>query len=105
MASKRWKGVELEVALLFGARRNSLSGGNSKITRSDSLDPDHYIEVKHGKTQKMTTLQTSTWERAKKENKEPVIIQHPFGERIADSLATVRLEYLADLIRFYRENH
>lgn len=104
MSSSRWKGIELEVAKMFKTRRNPLSGGNGKHTRSDSLHPYLFIECKHGKTQKMTTLEAKTWELAKKEGKEPVIVKHPFGMKIKDSLATIRLDYLVELINFYENN-
>lgn len=47
MADKAWKAFERRVASFFGTLRNSLSGGNSKLTRSDSLHSELFIECKH----------------------------------------------------------
>jgi hypothetical protein len=41
-----WKNFERVVAALFGTKRTSLSGGNSKITRSDTMHPYLFIECK-----------------------------------------------------------
>lgn len=45
-----WKKVELRIARAFGTTRTPLSGGASKHTRSDTLHPFIYCEIKHGKT-------------------------------------------------------
>lgn len=47
MADKAWKAVERRVAVFFSTVRNSLSGGNSKLTRSDSLHQHFFIDCKH----------------------------------------------------------
>jgi hypothetical protein len=41
-----WKRREREAAGLFGTARTPLSGGNGRITRSDSLHPDLFVETK-----------------------------------------------------------
>jgi hypothetical protein len=46
MADKAWKAFERRVAHWWATARNALSGGNSKITRSDTLDPMLFIDCK-----------------------------------------------------------
>ena len=42
-----WKTMERTVARKFGTTRTPLSGGNSKMTRSDTLHPNLFIECKY----------------------------------------------------------
>ncbi len=46
---KAWKAFERRVAAFFKTERNALSGGNSKLTRSDTLHPELFIECKQRK--------------------------------------------------------
>lgn len=46
MADHNWKRYERRVARYFGTQRTPLSGGASRHTRSDTLDPRFYVEVK-----------------------------------------------------------
>jgi len=55
MRSKRWKSVEGEIARWFGSTRTPLSGGNSKHTRSDTLDKRFFVECKHGESSMLKT--------------------------------------------------
>ncbi len=43
-----WKNHEKAVARLFGSERTPLSGGNGRITRSDTLCPWIFFELKSG---------------------------------------------------------
>ena len=79
MADKTWKAVERRVAGFFGSTRNALSGGNSKMTRSDSLHKKLFIECKHSKASTLWTLFKKTLPMAKNENKTPVICTHLKG--------------------------
>lgn len=74
MSDKTWKAVERRVAAFFGTVRNSLSGGNSKMTRSDSLHPTLYIESKWRQKHSAITLWNDTAAKAKREQKIPVVI-------------------------------
>ena len=69
ITGKMWK----EGAKFFGSERTPLSGGNSKITRSDSLHPDLFIETKYRVKHSAVTLWRDTKEKADKENKLPVV--------------------------------
>lgn len=71
--SKHWKNIERKVAVFFGSERTPLSGGNSKITRSDSIHDKLFIETKYRKEHAVINLWRNTKELAKKENKTPVV--------------------------------
>lgn len=71
--SKTWKNIERKVAAFFGTERTPLSGGNSKITRSDSLHDLLFVETKYRPTHSAVTLWRKTKEIADKENKIPVV--------------------------------
>ena len=60
---KTWKSVELRLAKMFGVRRTPLSGGNSAHTRSDTLHPTLFIELKHGQASLINTV----WKAWKKD--------------------------------------
>lgn len=68
-----WKAAERRVASLFGTQRTSLSGGNGKVTRSDSHHPDLFIEAKLRQSSATWNLFVKTRELARKESKTPVL--------------------------------
>lgn len=74
MADKAWKACERRVASFFGTVRNSLSGGNSKMSRSDSLHQSLFIECKQRQKHSVVSLWDDTAKLAKLENKTPVVI-------------------------------
>lgn len=81
MADKSWKAFERAVAKAFGCPRNSLSGGNSKATRSDTLHPQLFVECKHAKRLSVWSLFQKTKELAMKEGKTPVLtLKQKHGE-------------------------
>lgn len=69
----RWKNKERKIADYFGTTRTPLSGGNSKITRSDTLHPKLFIEQKHRKKYALVSLWDKVKKMARKENKIPII--------------------------------
>jgi len=75
VADKAWKAFERRVARDFGSVRTSLSGGNGKVTRSDSHHPDFFLECKHNQESAIWTLYLKTRELARAEKKLPVVIQ------------------------------
>lgn len=79
--SKRWKGVETEVAKIFGTRRTPLSGGSSAHTRSDTLHKKIYIEVKTRKHFSVKTLYDDTSIRAAREGKTPLVVLKEKNQR------------------------
>ena len=72
-ARRTWKKRESNVADLFQGQRTPLSGGNSKITRSDVIHEDLFIECKLKKKHTVITLWDETKKLAIKEGKTPVI--------------------------------
>jgi len=84
MADKTWKAVERRICRWFNMRRTPLSGRNSQHGTSADCIPDDlfngelvgnelYIEIKHRKKHTAVTLWDDTAEKAKKENKTPVV--------------------------------
>jgi len=71
---KSWKKLEQKVARLRGTERTPLSGGNSRQTRSDTLDDTFFIECKLRKNPAVWNLYEQVEELAKKENKLPVLV-------------------------------
>jgi len=58
---------------MFGSERNPLSGSCGKHTASDSLSEKLFIEAKYRKSHAVIGLFRETAEKAKRENKIPVI--------------------------------
>lgn len=73
MPDKSWKAFERRVAAYFDTQRNALSGGNSKITRSDTLHPALFIECKQRQQHSAVTLWNDTKALADAEQKMPVV--------------------------------
>ena len=76
-----WKNLERKVAKFFNSERTPLSGGNSKITRSDSLHPNLFLEVKQRKKLAIWSLWRDTKKLADKEDKMPALIHHEKGKK------------------------
>lgn len=74
--SKTWKAVERRVAKYWGTERTPFSGSNSKITASDSLHKNLFIETKLRTKWSIFTLYNEVEEKAKKEGKIPVLCLH-----------------------------
>ena len=72
-ARRTWKQRESNVANFFKGQRTPLSGGNSKITRSDVIHEELFIECKLKKKHSVVSLWDKTNKLAKKEGKTPVI--------------------------------
>lgn len=73
MPDKSWKQFERRVARFFGSERTALSGGNSKVTRSDSLHPSLFIEAKQRQRFAAVRLWDATKRLADREAKTPVV--------------------------------
>jgi hypothetical protein len=71
---KSWKKLEQKVARMRETERTPLSGGNSRQTRSDTLDDTFFIECKLRKDPAVWNLYEQVEELAKKENKLPVLV-------------------------------
>ena len=121
-ADERWYAARL------GTVRTPLSGGNSRHTRSDTLDPDIYLEVKTGRSfptswDGWTRLFCAVEENAMDEGRIPVLVLHPHRQPRQDALTFFRVPdgvikgvavqvqwwvfeqfVLADLRRIHREH-
>jgi hypothetical protein len=86
---KTWKAVERKFARAIGSERTPLSGGNSRHTRSDSLHPGLFAEIKYGSAvpttwREIERLFFNTEELARLEHKTPVVALHAKGARDFD---------------------
>lgn len=73
MSDKTWKKTERRVAAYWHTERVALSGGNSKITRSDTMHKRLFVETKYRKKHSAVTLWDKTRALAKLESKTPVV--------------------------------
>jgi hypothetical protein len=112
MPSTRWKGVEREVAAALQGRRVP-SSGNGAI-KGDIIQlrlmPGLIAEVKHGKqVLKAGPKQLSDWlQEAERDARTagamgPVLVLHPDGDNIADSIVVLRLGLLSSAQRALTE--
>ncbi len=76
MPDTPWKALERRIAASLGTYRTPLSGGNSRLTRSDTLHPTLYIECKLRARATIATLFEAVAQQARKEAKHPVIALH-----------------------------
>lgn len=91
-----WKKFERDIANFFGTKRTPLSGINSgHDTNSDSLHPTIYIEAKYRNSFSIFSLFLDTEEKAKRENKVPVVAIKQKGEQ--GYLLVIRPEHLRKL--------
>ena len=70
---RTWQLLEQRVASFFNSRRTPLSGSASAHTESDTLHAALFIEVKLRQKSPITDLFTQVQEKAKKENKIPLL--------------------------------
>ena len=99
--SKTWKQFERTVAKFFNTERNPLSGGNGKISRSDSLHPKLYIEDKYSVKSSLVTLFEDTDTKASLEEKLPVICTKKRGQN--GFLITIHSEDIIDFMEIMNE--
>jgi len=99
---KSWKKLEQKVARLRGTERTPLSGGNSRETRSDTLDDIFFIECKLRANPAVWNLYEQVEELAKKENKIPVLVIKKKGKH--GELFIVNDNYLKAFIENWEAN-
>ena len=100
---KSWKKLEQKVARMRETERTPLSGGNSRQTRSDTLDDTFYIECKLRKEPAIWNLYGQVEELAKKENKIPVLVIKKKGKH--GELFIVNDRYLKAFIENWEANN
>lgn len=96
-----WKTLERRVAKSFNTERTPLSGGNSKMTRSDTLSKNFFIEIKQRKKFALWTLWSETKKLAEKENKFPLLGMHEKGKK--GFLIVVHSDMIDEFIKKYTE--
>lgn len=90
-----WKAFERFIAGIFCSTRNSLSGGNSKMTRSDSLHPHLFISCKYTQSNHLglRKLVDEEREKAAAENKTAVCVIGQAGDK-SNALVVIHLKDL-----------
>ena len=73
MPDKPWKRAERKGATAIGSNRTPLSGSSSRHTRSDTLHPTIYLEMKYRKSFAVVSQIRREEEKAKKEGKVAVL--------------------------------
>lgn len=73
MPDKAWKRAERKGAAVLGTQRTPLSGGTSRHTRSDTLHPIIYLEMKYRKSFAVVSQIRREEKKAKKEGKVAVL--------------------------------
>ena len=104
MHRSTWKRRERDAARLFGAKRQPLSGssGRDDLTRSDSDHPTLFIETKTRKRHTVRTLWEDVRNRARKENKTPVLALFDAGK--IGGLIVIHQDDLAKLAELIDRN-
>ena len=93
MPSHTWKDVERRIAVAFGSKRVVCSG----VRGEGDVEHDKlYIEVKHRAKIPFYTVWKETVKRAKKEEKQPIVIIHEKGSQTM----LVMLDF-DDFIKYY----
>jgi hypothetical protein len=93
VAKALWKSFERYVATIFNTERTALSGGNGKVTRSDSHHPLLFISCKFTQTNNkgLRNLLIEERTKAKVENKTAICVIGEAGDR-ANSLVVFTLK-------------
>ena len=90
-----WKAFERRIAASLGVNRTPLSGGASRLTRSDTLHPTLYVECKQ-----RARIATYWWwmnarHKARDEHKVPVLVLHQ--KKQPHTLAVISWDYFVGL--------
>ena len=96
MGKACWKQFERFVSTIFSTTRTALSGGNGKITRSDSLHPNLFVSCKYTQSNNkgLRALVDEEREKAAVEKKIAVCVIGEAGDR-ANSLVVLHLKDLS----------
>jgi len=94
-AVSQWKQYERFVSTIFSTVRTALSGGNGKVTRSDSHHPSLFISCKYtaSNNKGLRNLVDEEREKAHAENKIAICVIGEAGDR-ANSLVVLHLRDL-----------
>lgn len=99
-----WKAFERYIAGIFSSTRNSLSGGNSKMTRSDSLHPHLFISCKYTQSNHLglRKLVAEEREKAAVENKTAICVLGELGDK-SNALVVIHLKDFPQLVKDVRD--
>ena len=103
MTDKAWKRAERKGATLLGTTRTPLSGGSSRHTRSDTLHPVIYLEMKYRKEFAVVSQIRREEVKAKKEGKVAVLGFQQRGLKtryylINEKLMAILMEHLSEVV-------
>lgn len=93
--SKAWKDHERRTAKRLGGVRNPLSGSLSLNTGADIIHPQLYVECKYRNRFALLTVMRQVEQKAKKENKKPLLVIQEKNAKHAYVL--IKLDDLEDL--------
>lgn len=99
MPDKAWKAFERRIAKSLGTVRTPLSGGASRLTRSDTLHPCLYVECKTQASIATHTQFQAIRQRARKEQMIPVMALHKKGSKL--TLAVIEWNWFVELYQFW----
>lgn len=100
MADTPWKNFERFVSTIFQTTRNALSGGNSKLTRSDSLHSRLFLSCKYTRHNYKTlrSLLKCEREKAETEQKIAVCVIGEFDDR-ANAFVAIHIKDLHPFVK------
>jgi hypothetical protein len=104
MAKACWKQFERYIAGIFNTTRTPLSGGNGKMTRSDSLHPHLFISCKYTQSNNLglRKLVDEEREKAAVENKTAICVIGQAGDK-SNALVVLHLKDLPQLCQDIRD--
>lgn len=103
MPDAAWKALERRIAHDLGVERTPLSGGSSRITRSDTLHPELYVEIKLRAKHSIFTLFKQVRVDARKEGKRPIAVLHE--KYHPGSLAVIDWAWFREMYSVWKEYH
>lgn len=95
-----WKAFERRIAASLGVSRTPLSGGSSRLTRSDTLHPKLYVECRKRRRLAVYNWFLNAAHKAKDERKTPVLALHQY--RAPHALAVIHWDLFVDMYRIYK---
>ena len=100
MVDKVWKVQERRIAKMFGVKRTPLSGIHSLHTQSDIIHEKLFIECKYRKKIAILDLFSEVIEKAKKENKIPILAVK--SKKLRDDYFLLRAKDLVKIARLVK---
>ena len=104
MAKACWKQFERYIASIFQTTRTPLSGGNGKVTRSDTFHPSIFLSMKYTQSNHigLRKLVAEEREKAKVEKKTAICVIGQAGDR-SNALVVIHLKDFPQLCQDIRD--